>query len=162
MQALRTGELCPAAWKPGDSTIKGHDEWLAKALPRLSKEVLLEAAENLQTVRFKAGEVVFKQGDTPDFFYIIASGEAEVRHGANREQQIIATLKPGDFFGEIGLLTEARRTAAVRAKTDLELLALDWDAFRKVVESSESTGADFAEIIRDRLATAFQKIFHMD
>ena len=39
LQALRTGELCPVDWKPGQSTLTTYDEWLAKALPRLQKQV---------------------------------------------------------------------------------------------------------------------------
>ena len=38
LQALRTGELCPVDWKPGQSTLTAYDEWLAKALPRLSNK----------------------------------------------------------------------------------------------------------------------------
>jgi len=41
LQALRIGELCPVGWKPDQSTLTSYDEWLAKALPRLSKEVLV-------------------------------------------------------------------------------------------------------------------------
>ena len=70
------------------------------------------------------------------------------------EQQVLATLQAGDFFGEIGLLTEARRMAAVRAKTDLKLLTLDFETFKKVVVDSQDTTMDFAEIIRERLAQA--------
>ncbi|MBI3660524.1 redoxin domain-containing protein [Candidatus Acetothermia bacterium] len=153
LQALRTGELCPVGWKPGQATLTSYDEWLAKALPRLSKELLVQTTQKLQTVKFSAGEMVFERGDAPDHFYIVVRGEVEViRRDPHGREQILSRLQPGDFFGEIGLLTEARRTAAVRAKTDLEVLALDWDAFRKVVEASEPTSTDFAKIVRERLA----------
>ncbi|MCH8900550.1 MAG: cyclic nucleotide-binding domain-containing protein [Acidobacteria bacterium] len=155
LQALRIGELCPVGWKPGQSTLTSYDEWLAKALPRLSKEVLVKTTEELQTVTFSAGEIVIEQGDDPDHFYIVVSGEVEVIHrDSSGEEKILATLQSGDFFGEIGLLTEARRMATVRAKTDLEVLTRDWEMFKKVVKTSEATAADFAEIIRERLAKA--------
>ncbi len=155
LQAWRIGELCPVGWKPGQSTLTSYDEWLAKALPRLSKEVLVKTTEELQTVTYSAGETVFEQGAAPDHFYIVVSGEVEViRHSPSGEVKILATLQAGDFFGEIGLLTEARRMATVRAKTDLEVLSMDWEMFRKVVQTSESTAADFAEIMRERLAKA--------
>ncbi len=153
LQALRTGELCPVGWQPGQSTLTSYDEWLAKALPRLSRNVLAETTQTLQTVKYAAGDMVFNEGDSPDSFYILVSGKAEVfRRLPGGEEKTLTILEPGDYFGEIGLLTEARRTAAVRAKSSLELLALDWDGFRKLVESSEETGADFAEIVRQRLA----------
>lgn len=153
LQALRIGELCPVGWKPGQSTLTSYDEWLAAALPRLSKEVLVKTTEELQTVTFSAGEIVIEQGDDPDYFYIVVSGEAEAIHrDPSGKEKVLSTLQPGDFFGEIGLLTEARRTATVRAKTDLEVLTMDWEIFKKVVKTSEATATDFAEIIRERLA----------
>jgi len=155
LQALRIGELCPVGWRPGQPTLTTYDEWMAKALPRLSREALVKATGELQTVTFSAGEIVFEQGAAADRFYIVESGEVEViRHSESGDQKILATLQAGDFFGEIGLLTEARRMAAVRAKTDLKLLTLDFETFKKVVVDSEETTMDFAEIMRERLAQA--------
>jgi hypothetical protein len=153
LQALRTGELCPVDWKPGQSTLTTYDEWLAKALPRLPKQVLVDATKKLQTTKYSTGQMVFEQGDTPDRFYIISRGEVEViRRKRDGSEKILAVLHPGDYFGEIGLLTEARRNASIRAKTDVELLAMSWDDFRKVIESSEASRKDFADIMRERLA----------
>ena len=157
LQALRMGELCPVGWRPGQPTLSSYDEWLAKALPRLSREVLVKMTQELQTVTFSAGEIVFEQGSAADRFYIIESGEVQVIcRNEGREQNILATLQSGDFFGEIGLLTEARRMAAVRAKTDLKLLTLDFETFKKVVVDSQETTMDFAEIVRERLAQAWR------
>ncbi|PYK14290.1 MAG: hypothetical protein DME55_15455, partial [Verrucomicrobia bacterium] len=74
LQALRTGELCPVDWKPGQSTLTTYDEWLAKALPRLPKQVLVDTSKKLQTIKYSAGQMVFEQGDAPDRFYIINRG----------------------------------------------------------------------------------------
>ena len=153
LQALRTGELCPVDWKPGQSTLTTYDEWLAKAFPRLPKQVLVDATKKLQTTKYSAGQMVFEQGDAPDRFYIISTGEVEViRRKRDGSEKILAVLHPGDYFGEIGLLTEARRNASIRAKTNVELLAMSWDDFRKVIESSEASRKDFADIMRERLA----------
>src|SRR5262245_34853558 len=97
--------------------------------------------------------MVFEQGDAPDRFYIISRGEVEViRRRRDGQEKILAVLHPGDYFGEIGLLTEARRNASIRAKTDVELLGMSWDDFRRVIESSEASRKDFADIMRERLA----------
>jgi len=155
LQALRTGELCPVDWKPGQATLTSYDAWLATALPRLTKDVLAATTNRLQAVTYGAGDTVFQQGDAPDRFYIIADGEAEVvRRGPDGQPHTLATLEAGDYFGEIGLLTEARRNASVRAKSPLKVVALGWDDFRGVVESSDPTRADFAEIMRRRHAEA--------
>jgi CRP-like cAMP-binding protein len=93
------------------------------------------------------------QGDAPDRFYIISSGEVDVvRRTCDGREKVLAVLHPGDYFGEIGLLTEARRNASIRAKTDVELVAMTWDDFRRVIESSEASRKDFADIMRERLA----------
>jgi alkyl hydroperoxide reductase subunit AhpC len=127
LRALRTGELCPADWQPGQPTLTAADEQLARAFPRLD-------GQRLADVSGRAGEadIVRRRDD---------GGEGRV-----------ATLGPGEHFGEIGLLLEARRTASVRARTDLELLALDRDAFRELVVSEEEAGADVASIARARIA----------
>jgi hypothetical protein len=127
--------------------------YLAVACDKIVKQVLVDTTKKLQTTKYSAGQMVFEQGDAPDRFYIISSGEVEViRRKRDGSEKILAVLHPGDYFGEIGLLTEARRNASIRAKTDVELLAMNWDDFRKVIESSEVSRKDFADIMRERLA----------
>ena len=126
-----------------------------KGVAAFVKQVLVDTTKKLQTTKYSAGQMVFEQGDAPDRFYIISGGEVEVvRRQRDGREKILALLHPGDYFGEIGLLTEARRNAAIRAKTDVELLAMNWDDFRRVIESSEASRKDFADIMRERLAEA--------
>jgi len=124
-----------------------------KGVAAFVKQVLVDTTKKLQTTKYSAGQMVFEQGDAPDRFYIISGGEVEVvRRRRDGREKILAVLHPGDYFGEIGLLTEARRNASIRAKTDVELLAMNWDDFRRVIESSEASRKDFADIMRERLA----------
>jgi CRP-like cAMP-binding protein len=79
---------------------------------------------------FKAGHVVFAEGDFPDRLYLIGKGEAEVtkevRGGA---PMVLTRLGPGEFFGEVGIIGNTPRTATVRAVTDLETLSIHRDYF---------------------------------
>jgi len=151
LQALRSGELCPAAWKPGESTLTTYNEWVAQTFPRLSKEALAGASNRLQTVKFRAGEVVMRQGDEPDRFYIVADGEVDViRHTAEGTDVHLATLSRGKFFGEMGILEETRRSADVRARSDVEVLALDWKDFKELLDASDPTARDFMRIVEQR------------
>src|SRR6516162_9862441 len=153
LQALRSGELCPVAWKPGQSTLTTYNEWVAQTFPRLSKAALAHASNRLQTMRFRAGDVVIRQGDEPDRFYIVADGEVDVvRHTAEGADVPLATLRHGEVFGEIGILEETRRTADVRARSDVEVLALDWRDFKDLLDASDPTARDFMRIVEQRRA----------
>src|SRR6266550_1589720 len=102
----------PVIADTGHQVSGAFDEWLAKALPRLPKQLLVDATKKLQTIKYSAGQMVFEQGDAPDRFYIISSGEVEViRRKRDGSEKTLAVLHSGDYFGEIGLLTEAHRFA---------------------------------------------------
>lgn len=74
---------------------------------------------------FKAGKIVMMERYHGEEFVLIVEGSADVA----REGQHVATLGPGSFFGEAGLLTHRDRNATVRAVTPLKVLMLDADAF---------------------------------
>ena len=57
------------------------------------------------------------------------------------------------MFGEVGILTETRRTADVRANTPVTLLALGFEEFRALVDQSDPTSKDFMQIVEQRRAT---------
>jgi predicted MFS family arabinose efflux permease len=88
-----------------------------------------QLARGLEPVAVPAGHVVFSQGDIGDRYYVIESGEAEVVGDAH----VVATLGRGEGFGEIALLRRIRRTATVRATSELRLQALRSDHFLAVV-----------------------------
>ena len=88
-----------------------------------------QLARGLESVDVPAGQVVFHQGDVGDDYFVIESGEAEVIG----DGEVVATLGPGMGFGEIALLRRTRRTATVRATSELRLKALRSDRFLPVV-----------------------------
>ena len=97
---------------------------------------------------------MIRQGDEPDRFYIVADGEVDVvRHTVEGTSVPLATLRRGEVFGEIGILEETRRTADVRARSDVEVLALDWQDFKDLLDASDPTARDFMQIVEQRRAT---------
>jgi peroxiredoxin (alkyl hydroperoxide reductase subunit C) len=153
LQALRCGQLCPAAWRPGAETLTTYNEWLAGAFPRLTKSVLADATNRLQTVELEAGQIIIRQGDEADRFYIVVAGEVAVVRKTEEGAEIeLATLSAGDVFGEMGILTETRRNADVRARSKVELLALDWADFKGLLDSSDATARDFIQMVDQRRA----------
>jgi alkyl hydroperoxide reductase subunit AhpC len=154
LRAFRTGALCPANWSPGKATLTTDDDWLAKVFPDIAGPQLDALAERAERLSFSAGEVLIAEGDAADRFYVIEEGEVAVSRQSPEGDEIeLATLGPGQFFGEVGLLAETRRTATVRAIGDVKLLALSWQEFKETLEESDSTERGFSEIVQERIAS---------
>jgi MFS family permease len=101
----------------------------------------LEAvATRLVPVTTRAGDVVIRQGDPADRFYVIETGTFEVTRRepgepADAASARLRSMTSGEVFGEIGLLRSTARTATVTAATDGTLLALDGASFLDLVNA---------------------------
>lgn len=93
--------------------------------PRLSAIAL-----KLEPRRVQRGDVVIKYGEPGDDFFLVSEGSLEV---LDAEGQTIATLGPGDHFGEVALLRDVPRTATVRAMANSLILALKKGAFLNAI-----------------------------
>src|ERR671916_192135 len=94
------------------------------------ESVLRSIANGLRRRRFRRNEVIFHQGDPGDSLHVVASGAVKiVLPSAEGEEAIIATLRPGDFFGELSLLDGAPRSATAVAIEQSETMALPRSAF---------------------------------
>jgi CRP-like cAMP-binding protein len=121
--------------------------------PHIAGPELDTLAERAERLSFSAGEVIIAEGEAADRFYVIEEGEVAVSRQSSEGDEIeLATLGPGQFFGEVGLLAETRRTATVRAIDDVKLLGLSWQEFKATLEESDSTERGFSEIVQERLA----------
>jgi CRP-like cAMP-binding protein len=119
-----------------------------KDLPR-GEAAALEA--KLDRVSVPPGEVVVRQGAPADKFFIIVDGEVEVVHEEGGESSVVATLRAGQFFGEMAILLDTPRTATVRTLTAATLLTMDRDTFRALVAQSLATTSNLDEVIQQRL-----------
>lgn len=82
--------------------------------------------ERFTEERYEFGEVIVRQGDPADAFFILVSGRARViKTSAAGEELPLNRLTPGDEFGEGALLDGGVRTASIRASTTVEALRLD-------------------------------------
>ena len=80
-------------------------------------------------------------------FFVIEHGETRVMHG----HEELRRLGPGDFFGEVAILGDGRRTADVVAETDLELLAMFGTHFRVLQMEMPELAAMIEATMRERL-----------
>jgi MFS family permease len=117
---------------------------MLRPLPLPSIEQL---ARGLEPVELSAGAPVFTQGDIGERYYVIKSGEADVVG----DGRVVATLGPGEGFGEIALLRRTRRTATVVARSELNLQALASDRFLPVVLGYTPSAREAAVMIDGEL-----------
>lgn len=95
----------------------------------------LTMIDALVPVTFQDGDVIVKQGDPGDEFYIIEEGTAIVlqRRSADEPQIEVGRLGPSDYFGEIALLLDRPRAATVVAKGPLKCVKLDRARFERLL-----------------------------
>lgn len=105
----------------------------------------------LREERHPAYELIFREGDPVDAFYIVREGLITVfRDEVGQPQQVLARLEPGGFFGEMGLLNDkARRYASARTAAPTALLRLDRADLLQVLAANPGLELKFrAEVIR--------------
>ena len=89
----------------------------------------------MQEMSVRVGEVVIKQGDDGDYYYIIKHGRAKVTRASKTGADLtLATLKDGDAFGEEALLSEAKRNATITMETDGMLMRLSKENFNALLK----------------------------
>jgi eukaryotic-like serine/threonine-protein kinase len=81
--------------------------------------------------RFRAGEVIIREGDPGDEAYIITSGTCIVYQGSSEEQIPLGEMRVGDVFGELAVFSGEPRTATVEAVTDVSLMVLEKHHFEE-------------------------------
>jgi ABC-2 type transport system ATP-binding protein len=84
--------------------------------------------------RFPSGAVIFRQGDSGDEMFIIAEGRVALSIAVEGHEQQLAVLGPGEFFGELSLLSGAARTATATATEETALFAIGRDVFKMMVQ----------------------------
>jgi CRP/FNR family transcriptional regulator/CRP/FNR family cyclic AMP-dependent transcriptional regulator len=96
--------------------------------------VLAEVGQRLRHRHFRRNEVIFHQGDPGDALHVITEGSVKiVLPSTEGDEAIIATLQPGDFFGELALLDGQPRSATAVAVEAAETLSLPRDTFRELL-----------------------------
>lgn len=94
-----------------------------------------------------AGKVLIREGERGREFFVVVSGEVEVR----RKGRKIATLGPGSFVGEMALLSKAPRNATVTAATPLDVLVITDRAFVDLLDKTPELWHKVARVLAERL-----------
>jgi CRP/FNR family transcriptional regulator, cyclic AMP receptor protein len=115
---------------------------------KLSKSGLEDVAHIADELDLPAGKVMAKEGDRGREFFVLLEGEADVTKG----DRSINTMKKGDFFGEIALVTKMPRTASVTATSDVRVLVITERDFSGLLKRSPEVGRGVAEALAERIA----------
>src|SRR3954470_11852793 len=108
---------------------------------------------------FRAGEVVFREGDDSDTCYIVRSGHARaVREHADGRQITLATFGPGDIFGELAMFDDERRSATVDAIDDLDVLGIAGVDFRALLSRFPDIAVKLVIALGRRLRAANERL----
>ncbi len=105
-------------------------------------------------VVYKAGDVIFNQGDEAHSMYVIIEGEVEIDILPDLQE----TVDKGGFFGEMALITDDPRSATVRAKTDVKLVAVDERRFDFMVQETPGFAITIMRILVQRLRRRNQHV----
>lgn len=124
------------------------NEYVARALPSLSPQLLLQVSRKVQPATFPAGATIIAEGEVGDTFYIVTQNHVEVAlKRPIGSDVVVERLGSGKYFGEVSLINQGRTIATVRATSEapVEVLALDAASFQNLLAES----ADFREAMQD-------------
>jgi CRP-like cAMP-binding protein len=128
------------------------DDWMTnllqtKAFHKIPPANIQAIFMRMQRVDYRAGEVIIKQGDEGDYFYVVVKGRCAVTRETplNRDGIKLAELGIGDTFGEEALISDAKRNASVAMTTDGTLMRLAKQDFRTLLNEPMLEWVDMDE-----------------
>ena len=125
----------------------------------LRPEDLMRVADVAVPRSFRGGEVVFREGDDSDTCYIVRSGHARaVREHGDGRQITLATFGPGDFFGELAMFDDERRSATVEAVDALDVLGIPGVDMRALLSRHPEIAVKLVISLGRRLRAANERL----
>jgi putative ABC transport system ATP-binding protein len=131
------------------------DEYLAHVFPAVGEAQLLAAMRKLRPVRYAPGEIIVRQSEAADTFFIVTEGSVDIlipqRTGV---ELVVASLGKGQYFGEIELLHGGENIATARAslETGVAVAALDRETFAHLIAASQTAEEEIHRVADERLA----------
>jgi CRP-like cAMP-binding protein/Fe-S-cluster-containing dehydrogenase component len=124
----------------------------------LSPNFIEHLKESVELVRYAPGQVIARQGDAADSFYLVRIGFVKISEEYPGGELVLAYLSRGDYFGEIGLLGGGVRTATCTALDHVEVVKISGDDFRQMVERFPNVRAGLQAVAAERRAANAQRM----
>lgn len=131
---------------------------LARAMPALDTSKLGSLASEFQLVHFKPGDVIIKQGNVADAFFVIVSGIVDVFKEKDTGRAHLRALEAGAYMGEIGILQAQARTATCEAKTAVDVIRIERKQFIDMLGGGGAVFEDVATVVGRRLMSDLAKV----
>jgi len=124
----------------------------------LREDSILSLAYHGTFITIKKGQFLFLQSDPSDKFYILKTGAISILLGcSDGREMVINEMRSGDFFGELGIITEKTRSTSAVAHKDCEMLAFPKKAFLSILESEPLFARRILETVAQRLRTSSKR-----
>jgi CRP-like cAMP-binding protein len=107
---------------------------------------------------YEAGTVLFREGDQADVMYVIQYGEIEIRRTLGDVERVLAVLPAGEFFGEMGILTDRPRSATAVVKKRARLLVVEASTFEAMLRGKTEIALRMIRALASRLERANQQV----
>ena len=135
---------------PGlDRKIRVATDWtLDLLLPPDIVQLKTDKSFTIRREHFEPDEIIFREGDRGDWLYVVVDGQVDVMRSVPGQGDVtLRTLGPGECFGEIALVGDSARTATVRSRSSVNLLAVDRDAFHALFTNLPPLRGFFEQLI---------------
>lgn len=121
----------------------------------------LHLQNTLQVKALKPGEILFREGEVGEHFYIVINGELEILLGIGTEDELILNIiGPGEYLGEMSLIVPGgERTATARAKGNVKLFAMSRDEFNTLLEQHPMLVQSMVHVLSERLGSTNEATF---
>ena len=106
------------------------------------------------TKTYKSGDIVFRQGEFPEYLFVMVTGTVDIVIPTHYDEIIVASFEAGSFFGELTVFDRQPRTATARATSDTDLICIPLEAVETLIESHGGTARQFISVICNRLRAA--------
>jgi CRP-like cAMP-binding protein len=126
----------------------------------LSDDELKMLTATTRVLQFGRGEVLIREGEIGESFFILTKGSVEVLERGSGEPRVVRKIEHSsaeNFFGEIALLTGQPRSTTIRASTDVEVLEVTREGFVQLFKARPEAAPAIAEIAEARVAESRQR-----
>jgi CRP-like cAMP-binding protein len=107
---------------------------------------------------YAANTVLFEEGQPADFMYVVQEGEVELRRQVGPDERVLAVLSPGEFFGEMAILSGRPRSATAVVRTPATLLVIEGRTFEAMLRARPEIALRIIRSLATRLESANQHV----